>query len=638
MGLLNLALGQFLALFLPFAAFLVALYFYDRSRRRVVVSTLRFWPRRPAPAVRRRHRRIQHPLSLLLQLAALLLLLLAIADPRPDGSAGGSRQVVMLLDTSAAMAAPGAGGSPLSDEARALALAYLDRVPAGDQVLLIEADGSPAVRVPFSTDRQRVREAILEAEVDWTALDLDAAFEAATGVLRLALDTPGAALADHPQESEVVYIGPGRFTGPPARTGVLPSVRFLRTSAPQDSLGLLALRALADAEEPGKWDVTVVAWNYGEERRSPRIDFFFDGRPLGHRNLSMPPGQEAQLAFVLRTSRPGRLLARIGEPDAFELNNEAAIELPTERPAQLQVHATAGDSFAPLAASGARVEVSFVDGDEATPDDAIHVFPRGGDPGQARRSVVFAPPGTPTPLEELASVRDLPIEQWSASHPLATGVRDRELAPSRARVFRVGERDHVVASTARGPVIVAREGPRERLVAFGFDPSDAEIRNRLATPLLFANAITWLDTRAFRTESVEARIPGSLDFDAGGSSAAEIDVRLASGEAVPWVLADDRVRFYSDERGTYRVRTADRDHTVFLSQPHLAFQAWEPADGVSMGLPSTASGAGDPWIPWPLLAALAGVILLYDWKRFGRGRPPSTASNRAVPSATEAAS
>ena len=84
MGLLNLALGQLFGLFLPLAAGLVALYFYDRSRRRVLVSTLRFWPRRPAPAVRQRHKRIQHPLSLALQLIALLLLLLAIADPRPD--------------------------------------------------------------------------------------------------------------------------------------------------------------------------------------------------------------------------------------------------------------------------------------------------------------------------------------------------------------------------------------------------------------------------------------------------------------------------------------------------------------------------------------------------------------------------
>ena len=100
MGLLNLALGQLLGIFLPIAGLLVALYFYDRSRRRVLVSTLRFWPRRPAPAVRQRHKRIQHPLSLLLQLVALLLLLLAIADPRPNVPGVAARQRIVLFDTS----------------------------------------------------------------------------------------------------------------------------------------------------------------------------------------------------------------------------------------------------------------------------------------------------------------------------------------------------------------------------------------------------------------------------------------------------------------------------------------------------------------------------------------------------------
>ena len=63
MGLLNLALAQLLGIFAPIAGLLVALYFYDRSRRRILVSTLRFWPKRPAPATRQRHKRIQHPLS-----------------------------------------------------------------------------------------------------------------------------------------------------------------------------------------------------------------------------------------------------------------------------------------------------------------------------------------------------------------------------------------------------------------------------------------------------------------------------------------------------------------------------------------------------------------------------------------------
>ena len=79
MFLLNLGLGQFLAIFGGIGVFAVALYLLDRTRRKQVVATLKFWtePGRPAPESRRR--KIQQPLSLLLQLLGMLLLLLAIA-------------------------------------------------------------------------------------------------------------------------------------------------------------------------------------------------------------------------------------------------------------------------------------------------------------------------------------------------------------------------------------------------------------------------------------------------------------------------------------------------------------------------------------------------------------------------------
>ena len=181
MGLLNLALGQLFGLYLPLAGLLVALYYYDRSRRCVVVSTLRFWPHRPAPAIRRRHKTIQQPLSLLLQLVAMLLLLLAIADPRPDALGGPARQHVIILDTSAVMAAASDSGVTLMDQAKSRALAYLRALPAGDPVLLIEADGAPSVKVAFTDDREQLRDGISDAQPTFTALDLSSAYDLAAG-------------------------------------------------------------------------------------------------------------------------------------------------------------------------------------------------------------------------------------------------------------------------------------------------------------------------------------------------------------------------------------------------------------------------------------------------------------------------
>ena len=77
MYFLNLSLLQMLTVFGAVSAVSVALYLLDRSRRKQIVSTLRFWVAAEQPAVAARRRHINQPWSLLLQLASMALLLLA---------------------------------------------------------------------------------------------------------------------------------------------------------------------------------------------------------------------------------------------------------------------------------------------------------------------------------------------------------------------------------------------------------------------------------------------------------------------------------------------------------------------------------------------------------------------------------
>lgn len=620
MGLLNLALAQLLGIFAPVAGLLVALYFYDRSRRRILVSTLRFWPKRPAPAIRQRHKRIQHPLSLLLQLIALGLLLLAIADPRPGVSDAGAQRRVIVLDTSASMALADSNGVNLMDQAKALALAYIGSLPAGDQVMLIEADGSPMVRVPFTRDRQLLRDSVSAAQPSLTPLDIGAAFELADGTLRLALNSGGEPLPDHPGAGETVYVGPGRFDGQPARAAVLPRVRYLQTEAPSDALGILSLEASADLAERGKWDVALEARNYGSETATARIDFLFNDRPLGHRSLSIAEGGDASLQFTLRSQHPGRLRAQLAADDAYSQNNVATVAIPAPDRTRVQIHGASEREFGPLLAAGARIEADYADSPDDLTPEAIHVWASGGGSGSSRRAIYLAPPGTPSPVAEAASARRSPVSEWSASHQLAKGIRDPDLIPDRVRVFSPRPGDDVIASTADGPVVVARSDDDERLVAFGFDLTDTSVRDRLSAPMLFANAVSWLDSAAFRAEAVAARGPGAVTMEAPNSAPQQISVRTASGADVPWVLSDGKVRFYADQRDTYRVTTADHDLTLVLQQPQIPSSSWDPPESVARGVPSRLAGMGESWVLWPWLAVLGALILLYDWIRFGRGR------------------
>src|SRR5437899_12692348 len=113
----NLTFAQFAALFGSVSAVVVALYLLDRSRRRQTVATLRFWVAAEQPTVVARRKKIQQPISLLLQLISICFLLLAIAQLRLGSRGSTPFDHVLILETSAWMGAR----SPLRTQSSAAA-------------------------------------------------------------------------------------------------------------------------------------------------------------------------------------------------------------------------------------------------------------------------------------------------------------------------------------------------------------------------------------------------------------------------------------------------------------------------------------------------------------------------------------
>src|SRR6185436_2898433 len=105
MFLFNLSLPELLGLVGLGSGVVMALHMVDRSRRAVVVSTLRFWVGTERQVEAARRKRVQQWPSLLLQLAAIALLLLAVAQLRLGSQDTTSLDHVLLIDTSAWMAA-----------------------------------------------------------------------------------------------------------------------------------------------------------------------------------------------------------------------------------------------------------------------------------------------------------------------------------------------------------------------------------------------------------------------------------------------------------------------------------------------------------------------------------------------------
>jgi hypothetical protein len=214
MFFLNLSIAEFATLAGVLGSVVAALYLLDRTRRKKVVSTLRFWTPAVGADETRRRRRVREPWSLVLQLVSLLLLLLAVAQLQIGSRDWRGRDHVLLLDTSTWSAQTRGGQSLLEEEKRA-AQRYISALPARDRIMLVEADALSSPLTPFTSDRVTLAGALGAAHASYSALNLEQALLFAQHAQNRSGGEPG----------EVAYIGPAMIPDPEFQTPRLPNLR-----------------------------------------------------------------------------------------------------------------------------------------------------------------------------------------------------------------------------------------------------------------------------------------------------------------------------------------------------------------------------------------------------------------------------
>ena len=638
----NLALGEFLALLLPLAVVVIVLYLYDRSRRQRVVSTLRFWP--PEAKRRRlmRRKKIRQPLSFVLQLLALLLLVLAIADPRFRGDEP-PRHHVVLLDASAWMrTVSGASGVALMDAARQATLAYLRAIPLHDPVMVVRADGNPGSLTGFTTDRRHLAQVIRDLDPGWTALDLQAAVELAADALELAVGNLSRADGSAAL-GEVAYIGNGRLASDAAGAadpGRLPFFRYIRVGEEIGDRGIRSLAARRTPDDPTRWEVSVELISNNVEEHTLQTEFRFANRRLTTEEIRLPAGGRREISFLLRAHSAGPLEVVLHPTDPFPANDHARINIPAFSPKHVSVYSDQPSALGALLTASPHLQPEFhqpknYDVDRQRGD--LTVFDRFV-PRQLPRgdTIFFDPPGRDSPITVSRVARNVRISNWSSSHPLAKGLRNRDVILTRASIFEPGPDDLTIAECSAGPIIVARSFEGSRQVFFGFHPLRAGLEKHLATPLLFANALAWLLPDTFRVTEVVARSPGWVEIPLAEGEEETVRFESSDDPALTWVIGQGHLRFYSGQPGTVAVRTSSGESHFALTLPEAGANQWKPPSGILRGVPTPPALDFRYAALWPWLAAIALLALGFEWSIFGRRSvAPSSARGDGAPRGTQ---
>lgn len=651
---------------------LLALYLLKLRRRPVRVSSTLLWTARPSDLqVNVPLRWLKPSWLLFLQLLILACFLIALARPALDLQGPPARRLILVIDRTASMSAVEDGGATRLDRAKDAAARWIDRMGSGDsEACIVELGLEPRAVTGFMRDRGSLKAAVRAISPTDQPGSLAAALRLAAALL-----TPeDAEQPEAPRTAEpgglVVLFSDGDFreTEPLAVSGA--DVRFERAGPPQadprDNLGIVAVAARRDYEDPAAVRVFARLQNAGPNPVATGVVLRLDGEVLQRRAVTVPgaepsaqpdahPGQ-ASLTMEARTQGGALLELAVEREDQLRADNAAAIVLaPSARPRIVLVipdrpadaepsregpEWLLADPLRELRARSFRI-MSASAYEQAAASGSVGadllVFDR------VRPSRTPAAPslsfgaGLPLPGAELAegSRAGTRVLSWDRAHPTLRHVSLDAVDIARAGRFRDPPDDppsdapelEELARGRDGPLIIAlRDGPVRRLVV-AFEASQSTWPLDFGFPIFLADAADYLTLRgedqiAGGGATYTTAQPAELAVPAGVREAVlrgpiDIPLRLQAGDGPAG--AARRIGLGVMERaGVYRLEGAAGADVEALLAVNLADEhesAIGTRDAIQVGGTAAQAGEGDsgPREIWHWFVTAALVLLAIEW-------------------------
>jgi hypothetical protein len=503
-------------LFLPVV---VAMYLLKLRRDRQVVPSTLLWQKLltdiEANAPWQKLRR-----SLLLLLQLLLVALLAILAARPfiERPAGLAGDVVVVVDTSASMAATDIPPDRLA-EAKAQVLAKLRDLPANGTVSVIEAGKTARVVVSGTTDLGRVRAAIEGITAS-----------AATGDLGDALNLADA-LASRAGDAEILVATDAALAITPTNR-LDHKVTVLQVGRERKNQAIVAL-AVRPAPSGVTRSVFISVANFDVERAERQVRLYADDILIEARPLTGLEPQTRTEVIIDDVPREASVievrLASItegGPEDSLALDDRAWAIVPPDRLRRVLIVGE-GDPYLETALSYLpSTELYGVKPADYGPDTHPELFDliifEGFLPDELPRSAILAiaPPSTSDLGEVVGTLTDPGIATISPDEPILKFVDLSSVHIGRAAklVEPVWART-VIPGPAGSPLLYIGELDGQRAAVMVFLPRNSDLPLQVAFPVLMANLTGELmGGSAAPAEAIAPGDPVTIPLPAGATS------------------------------------------------------------------------------------------------------------------------
>jgi von Willebrand factor type A domain/Aerotolerance regulator N-terminal len=505
---------------LLFVPAVIAMYLLKLRRDEAVVPSTLLWTRLVADIeANAPWQKLRRSLLLLLQLLLVIALALLAARPFLERPAGLARDIVLVMDTSASMAATDTVPDRLT-AAKQVAIEALKDLPTGGKVSVIAADRSARIVVNESGDLSRVRLAIEGIPVTQSRGDLGDALELASKLAARSGDAQVLVATD----ASLARTPVGRVAAP---------VKVLTVGRERKNQAIVAL-AIRTAPSAVTRSVFVSVANLDLVEAARRLEVWGDDRLLEVRDVRLDAQRRSDVIVddlprevrTVEVRLVGADPAFTAAPDQLAVDDRAWAVVPQDR-TRLILIVGEGDPYLETALSylpdvelfgvtpaeyGPKTERT-----DGRPWDLI-VFegflpttlpkspilaiapPRSSALGEVSGALKDPGIGTLDPDEPVLRYVDLSTTHISAATKLA--------APAWARTIIPGPRG--------APLLYAgtRNGVNQAVLAF--EPRRSDLPLQVAFPILLANLTgELLGSSAAPTEAVEPGTPVQLVIPSG---------------------------------------------------------------------------------------------------------------------------
>jgi len=596
------------------------MYFLKLRRKRIVVPSTLLWR-----VVEKSERtaspfdKFRRNLLLLLQLLLLAALTLALARPYLETEASTRSSIVLVVDTSASMAATDVSwGANRLEAAIGAGKEVLGDLGPGDEVMLVIAGPRTEVRVPFTRDT-----ALVKGALDGLAVT------GAEGSLREGMQL-ALSMAKSRQDVTVVVLSDG---GGESLTD-LPSggteIRYVPVGRSANNSGIIAIDLRRSPVNELERQLFVTVQNFGSKQSDAEVSVFLDGELVGLRNSVVEPDEPLSLVFELGGAQAGLLKVLLDAEDDYLPADNVAWSVVGEV-AERRVLLVGGDWLTARALNGdPRVDLSVITPSNFKPAmfekyDAF-VFAKAVPPAaDGHNYMVLGPlPGSPATFAEEVKVPH--VLGWRRTHPVLRFVEWSGVSIARSKMVTDSGALIPIVDSDGGPLVLAGERQGGRVVQMTFDPLESDMPLRVAWPVFLLNSVGWL------TEA-DGGVAGAQQLPAGaayvrrmpeGVAVEEVRVTAPDGTAVDAQIAGGLIRVRDTSQiGVYKVRAGgvtDQFATNLLSpreskirpQSTLALSTTEVQA-------SRAAMVGRQEI-WRELVLFGLLILMLEWWLWNRRR------------------